>query len=74
LTRQGHTELAVGIARLANLVPVVIGAEMLQPDGDGALSVEDARAWAGERGIPFLEGAEVIEALHGQSQKQDSSA
>jgi hypothetical protein len=47
---------------------------MLQPDGDGALSVEDARAWAGERGIPFLEGAEVIAALHGQSQKQDSSA
>ena len=65
LTRQGHTELAVGIARLAGLTPVVIGAEMLQPDGDGALSVADARAWAAERGIPFLEGAEVIAALHG---------
>ena len=65
LTRQGHTELAVGIARLAGLVPVVIGAEMLEPDGDGALSVEDARTWAEERQIPFLEGAEVIAALHG---------
>jgi 3,4-dihydroxy 2-butanone 4-phosphate synthase len=65
VTRQGHTELAVGIARLAGLTPVVIGAEMLQPDGDGALSVEDARAWANERDIPFLEGAEVIAALHG---------
>ena len=65
LTRQGHTELAVGIARLAGLTPVVIGAEMLQPDGDGALSVEDARAWANVRDIPFLEGAEVIAALHG---------
>ena len=38
---------------------------MLQPDGDGALSVADARIWAEEREIPFLEGAEVIAALHG---------
>ncbi|MEE3089964.1 MAG: 3,4-dihydroxy-2-butanone-4-phosphate synthase, partial [Candidatus Thermoplasmatota archaeon] len=35
--RQGHTELAVGLARAAGTVPVVIGAEMLQPDGDAAL-------------------------------------
>ena len=73
-TRQGHTELAVGLARLANLVPVVIGAEMLQPEGDGALSVSDARLWAKERNIPFLEGAEVIAAFHEQSQKADASA
>ena len=38
---------------------------MLEPNGDGALSVEDARIWAEERRIPFLEGAEVIAALHG---------
>ena len=31
-------------------------AEMLQPDGDRALSVADARAWAQSNGIPFLEG------------------
>ena len=61
--RQGHTELAVGLARLAGMTPVVIGAEMLQPDGDHALSVNDARVWATERGIPFLEGAQLIEAL-----------
>lgn len=61
--RQGHTELAVGLARLSNVTPVVIGAEMLQPDGDLALSVEDARKWAIERGIPFLEGADIIQAL-----------
>ncbi|HII11827.1 MAG TPA: 3,4-dihydroxy-2-butanone-4-phosphate synthase [Candidatus Poseidoniaceae archaeon] len=36
---------------------------MLQPDGDHALSVNDARVWATERGIPFLEGAQLIEAL-----------
>ena len=44
--RQGHTELAVGLARLSGMTPVVIGAEMLQPDGDLALPVEDARVWA----------------------------
>ena len=62
--RQGHTELAVGLARLAGMTPVVIGAEMLQSDGDYALSVDDARKWAGERGIPFLEGAQLIDALN----------
>ncbi|HJM54853.1 MAG TPA: 3,4-dihydroxy-2-butanone-4-phosphate synthase [Poseidonia sp.] len=61
--RQGHTELAVGLARLAGMTPVVIGAEMLQPDGDFALSVNDAREWASQRGIPFLEGADLIQAF-----------
>ena len=49
--------------RLAGTAPVVIGAEMLQPEGDHALGVDDARRWADERDIPFLEGADVIAAL-----------
>lgn len=61
--RQGHTELAVGLARLSGMTPVVIGAEMLQPDGDLALPVDDARVWAKERGIPFLTGKELMKAL-----------
>ncbi len=61
--RQGHTELAVGLARLSGMTPVVIGAEMLQKDGDLALPMEDARIWAGERGIPFVTGKELIDAL-----------
>ena len=61
--RQGHTELAVGLARLSGLTPVVIGAEMLQPDGDLALPVADARDWAAQRNIPFLTGEELISAL-----------
>jgi len=64
-TRQGHTELAVGLARLSKMTPVVIGAEMLEPNGDNALSVGDARSWAKERGIPFLTGEELISALNG---------
>lgn len=58
--RQGHTELAVGLARAAGTVPVVIGAEMLQPDGDAALPVADAEAWAAKHGIPFVHGAELL--------------
>tara|TARA_B100001250_G_scaffold402545_1_gene415785 strand:+ start:143 stop:856 length:714 start_codon:yes stop_codon:yes gene_type:complete len=61
--RQGHTELAVGLARLSGTTPVVIGAEMLELEGDNALPVTEARKWAEERGIPFLEGAEIITAL-----------
>jgi 3,4-dihydroxy-2-butanone 4-phosphate synthase len=45
------------------MTPVVIGAEMLQSDGDLALSVNDARAWAQQRDIPFIEGADLIQAL-----------
>ena len=45
------------------MVPVVIGAEMLQPDGDLALPVDDARKWAEDRDIPFLTGEELIKAL-----------
>ena len=44
--KRRHTELAVALARLAGVTPVVIGAEMLQPNGDAALSVDDAKKWA----------------------------
>ena len=62
--RQGHTELAVAIARLAGHVPATIGAEMLQPDGDGALSVEDARIYAAKYNIPMITGDDLISALN----------
>ena len=70
--RQGHTELAVGLARLAGTAPVVIGAEMLQSDGDHALPVADARTWAETSGIPFLEGADVVAALGVESSPSSS--
>ncbi len=63
-SRQGHTELAVAIARLAGQVPATIGAEMLQPDGDGALSVEDARAYAAKHNIPMITGNDLLNALN----------
>ena len=61
--RQGHTELAVAIARLAGLVPCTIGAEMLESDGDGALSVDDAMRYAFEHGVPMITGEEITSAM-----------
>jgi len=62
-SRQGHTELAVAIARLAGVLPCTIGAEMLQPDGDRALSVADARAYAKKHDIPMITGEQLCTAL-----------
>ncbi len=64
-TRQGHTELAVSIARLAGLVPCTIGAEMLETDGDGALTLEGAREYASRHRIPMITG-EQISAIFNQ--------
>lgn len=62
-TREGHTELAVALARLCGLPPVVIGAEMLEEEGDDARSVESARRWASERDIPFISGDALKSSL-----------
>ena len=37
---------------------------MLQPDGDGALSVEDARIYAAKHDIPMITGDDLIRALN----------
>ena len=63
-SRQGHTQLAVAIARLAGQVPATIGAEMLQPDGDGALSIKDARTYAAKHNIPMITGDDLLNALN----------
>ena len=47
---------------MAGLPAIVIGAEMLQPDGDAALSVEDAQKYGEKRGIPFLSGDDILMA------------
>ncbi|DAC43752.1 MAG: 3,4-dihydroxy-2-butanone-4-phosphate synthase [Euryarchaeota archaeon] len=61
--RQGHTELAVAIARLSGNIPCTIGAEMLDPEGDGALSLKDARKYAKEYGIPMITGKDILEFM-----------
>lgn len=58
--RKGHTELAVALARIAGVTPVLVGAEML---GVGkARSKADAQAWADAHGAVLLSGREVEDA------------
>ena len=64
--RQGHTELAVAVSRLAGCPPVVVGAEMLEPDGDLALSRTSAEAWGRDHGVPFITGGELLAAVESE--------
>jgi 3,4-dihydroxy-2-butanone 4-phosphate synthase len=58
--------LAVAIARLSGNVACTIGAEMLQPDGDGALPFKEAVRYGQERGIPIISGADLLAAMDKQ--------
>lgn len=60
LDRDGHTELAVALAELVGVTPVLVGAEML---GEGrALPYADAAAYAARRNTVHLDGELVREA------------
>ena len=61
--RQGHTELGIVLANAAELSPAVVVCEMLDDQTGGALSPDDARAYAERHGFPYLEGAQIIETL-----------
>lgn len=61
-TRKGHTELAVYLAHLAGLTPVVAVCEMLDPRSYKALSLEGARIYARKNGVPLITSDKLIEA------------
>lgn len=58
--RQGHTELAVALARLAGVTPVLAGCEMLGDDGR-ALPKEAALRWAKAHDAPLMEGRAILD-------------
>lgn len=60
-TRFGHSELSVALLKMAGVLPVAVGCEMLGDSGK-ALSKADAKAYAATNGHPFLEGASIVEA------------
>lgn len=60
-TRFGHTELATALVIMAGLVPSATVCEMMGDDGK-ALSKEKAMEYARAHEMPFLEGAEIVEA------------
>lgn len=59
-TREGHTELAVALARAAGVPEAVVGAEIL--DGEDAMTQARARQRAEAQGIPFLHADDIREA------------
>ncbi|PSP56967.1 3,4-dihydroxy-2-butanone-4-phosphate synthase [Halobacteriales archaeon QH_7_66_36] len=61
--RQGHTELAVALAEVADQPPAAVVCEMLDGDTGGARSPADARAYAGRHGLAYVEGADLLARL-----------
>ncbi len=59
--RRGHTELTTALVTMAGLIPSATICEMMGDDGR-ALSREDAKKYAQERNLVFLEGQGVLEA------------
>ena len=59
--RVGHTELVVSLLKMAKLVPVGSGCEIMGDDGR-ALPKEKAKQYADDKGFVFLEGREIVKA------------
>jgi 3,4-dihydroxy 2-butanone 4-phosphate synthase len=60
-SRRGHTELTTALMIMAGLAPTATICEMMADDGR-ALSKEDAKAYARERSLVFLEGQDIVRA------------
>lgn len=66
--RFGHTELATALVIMAGLVPSATVCEMMGDDGK-AMSKKDAKSYAQEHGLVFLEGTEIIDAWRASQQR-----
>lgn len=60
-TRKGHTELAIALLEMAELLPAASGCEIMGDNGK-ALSKNEVLSYAKKHDITFLEGKEIIEA------------
>jgi 3,4-dihydroxy 2-butanone 4-phosphate synthase len=58
--RKGQTELSVAMALIAGITPAVTVCEMLDERSGLALSKDDARAYARNHDLVFIEGSEVV--------------
>ncbi|PSP63388.1 3,4-dihydroxy-2-butanone-4-phosphate synthase [Halobacteriales archaeon QH_8_67_36] len=61
--REGHTELGIALAAAADRPPAVVVCEMLDDETGGALPPAEARAYATEAGLHYVEGRAIIAAL-----------
>ncbi len=60
--RLGQTELSIALAKIADVTPAMVVCEMLDDNTGRALHKEEAKTYAEENGMVFVEGSEVIEA------------
>ncbi|MFB6297428.1 MAG: 3,4-dihydroxy-2-butanone-4-phosphate synthase [Salinirussus sp.] len=61
--RRGHTEFAVALAAAADRAPAAVVCEMLDDETGEAMRPADAREYALEQGIPYVEGSTLVAAL-----------
>ena len=60
-TRQGHTEIGLAMAEMAEITPVTVVCEMMDGKTAEARTLESAEDYAKENGLLFLDGNVVIE-------------
>ena len=58
--RQGHTELGITLAEMAELPPAVVVCEMLDDETGRARSPVSAKEYAARNGVHFVEGEQLI--------------
>ncbi len=61
-SRQGHTELATALVKMAGVVPSATICEMMGDDGE-AMKRTDAMDYAEKNGFIFLDGSQIMEAF-----------
>ncbi|WP_265108324.1 3,4-dihydroxy-2-butanone-4-phosphate synthase [Halosolutus halophilus] len=61
--REGHTELGIALADVADLPSAVVVCEMLDDETGEALTPADARAYADRHGFAYLEGSDITSRL-----------
>ncbi|WP_254524442.1 3,4-dihydroxy-2-butanone-4-phosphate synthase [Natrinema caseinilyticum] len=59
--RRGHTEFGITLANAAGTPPAVVVCEMLDDRSGRALSKEQARSYAHDHNIPFIDGSILME-------------
>ncbi len=60
--RVGQTELSVALAEMAGIAPAVAICEMLDDETGRALSKKKAKEYAEDKGLPFVEGKDIVKA------------
>ncbi|MFP9060703.1 3,4-dihydroxy-2-butanone-4-phosphate synthase [Natrialbaceae archaeon A-chndr2] len=61
--RQGHTELGITLAEMAELPPAVVVSEMLDDETGRALAPSAAKAYAARNDLHYVDGEHLIEGL-----------